>query len=77
MSARDCYDLGVELYNSKDFPESLLWLQEAHDRLDSDDNPMLEANIKTYEAMNHLEDGLNLNLYKMANISSNFLYFIR
>lgn len=61
MSAKDCYHLGVELYNSKDFPESLAWLQEADERLNSEDE-LLEANIKSYIALNHMEHGLNLNL---------------
>lgn len=60
MSASDCFDLAVELYNSKDFPESLVWLQEAHERFSSKDEPLLAAHIKAYVAMNHLEDGLNL-----------------
>lgn len=58
MTAKDCYDLAVEMYNNKNFPESLLWLEEAAYRMDKEDFPQLDLNIRNYVAMNHLEDGI-------------------
>lgn len=59
MTAKDCYDLAVEMFNNKNYPESLLWLEEATELLDQEDMASkLNADIQTFIAMNHLEDGI-------------------
>lgn len=57
MTARDCFDLAVQMYNNKNYPESLLWLEEASDQLEDEHSQVLDIDIKVYVAMNHLEDG--------------------
>lgn len=57
MTASDCYQLGVILYNEKNYPLAIVWLEEANRQLD-DSDLNLSINIQRHLSLVHLARGV-------------------
>lgn len=50
LSAQDCFEIGKAAYNARDYYHTLLWMQEAIDRLPLDRSGPKESDVLEYLA---------------------------
>ncbi len=59
FSAQDCFEIGLEAYNSADYYHALAWMQEAFNRVEIENPPTA--------AFDDVLEHLSLSLYKQGN----------
>lgn len=58
MTGLDCFELGMHLYKSKNYPYAIMWFEEALRRLDETSDDALINQIHSYLALVHFEEGI-------------------
>ncbi len=51
MSSNDCFEIGVQLYNKKEYHYTISWMIEAMNRLETDKN---QSNVSKSEILEYL-----------------------
>ncbi|KAF7626045.1 Fe2OG dioxygenase domain-containing protein [Meloidogyne graminicola] len=63
MNVKDCYEIGMNAFNEKDYYHSLLWIQEAYERNLYEESPEIDGPNES-EILNIL----SISLYKQGNL---------
>lgn len=68
MSAHDCFELGRQSYMNHDYYHTVLWMQEAMERLDRDVNRTLtKADVLDYLSYSTFKQGNTFKALQMTN----------
>ena len=66
MSSEDCFEIGRQMYNNRDYHHTIMWVQEAINRLNNDSR-LLRSDLLEYLAFSTFKEGNVESALEMTN----------